>query len=81
MSWKNEDQQDYVNGLNMRKRAELCPCGWYTETECVRRCATGNRTSAPALVRRIQDLYRQIDKDQKSRAGERSGTTKVTSKG
>ena len=65
MSWMNEDQQAYVKSLNERKRAELCPCGWYTEKECAQRCSTGNRASAPALVRRIQDLYRQIDKDQK----------------
>jgi hypothetical protein len=58
----NEDQKDYVRSLNARPRTELCPCGWYTEAECVRQCYTGTRTNAPDLVRRIRFLYEQIDR-------------------
>lgn len=55
------DQQDYCDSLDERPRTELCPCGWYTEKECVNRCATGTRTNAAALVARIKEIYRQID--------------------
>ena len=57
----NPDQQDYVNDLNSRPRADICPCGWYLEKDCVKKCVTGTRESAPMLVHRIQTIYRQID--------------------
>lgn len=58
----NADQQDYIQDLNQKQRQDLCPCGWYSERECLQHCSTGDRNNAPALVRRIQEIYKQIDK-------------------
>ena len=58
----NADQIDHIENLNRRKRADLCPCGWHSEKECVQRCSTGTRTDAPSLVRRIKEIYSQIDR-------------------
>jgi hypothetical protein len=58
----NADQKDHVGSLNRRKRADLCPCGWYSEKECAQLCSTGTRTDAPSLVRRIKEIYGQIDR-------------------
>lgn len=66
--WMNPYQRDYVDSLSRKKRSELCPCGWYAEKECVVRCATGTRTSAQSLLRRVQDIYRQVDKNAATQA-------------
>jgi len=58
----NPDQRSYVESLNRRPRAELCPCGWYTEKECSKKCYTGTRDNAPMLVARIRQIYRDIDR-------------------
>ena len=58
----NADQKSHVESLNKMKRSDLCPCGWYSETECLAHCSTGTRSSAPDLVRRIKEIYRQIDR-------------------
>ena len=57
----SEDQKAYMCSLDTLPRSELCLCGWYTEKECAQRCLTGNRTDASAPVRRIKEIYQQID--------------------
>ncbi len=65
----NSDQKDYMADLDQRPRSELCPCGWYTETECVTKCFTGTRDDAPSLVRRIKQIYSQIDRANRQESG------------
>jgi hypothetical protein len=61
MSSLNSEQQAHMSGLNQRKRADLCPCGWYSERDCLMHCSTGTRVDAPSLVKRIKEIYAQID--------------------
>jgi hypothetical protein len=58
----NPDQKDHKDSLNKMKRTDLCPCGWFSEKECLTHCSTGTRADAAALVRRIKEIYAQIDR-------------------
>lgn len=58
----NEEQESHLKSLNGMRRIDLCPCGWYSERECLSHCSTGNRNDPKALVRRIKEIYTQIDK-------------------
>lgn len=59
--WMNSEQREHVEALNNMKRSDLCPCGWYSENECLMHCSTGARTDAARLAWRIKEIYKQID--------------------
>lgn len=47
MSYFNEEQLDHMRSLSkMAAEGKVCPCGWYTKDECIKRCQSPHGSGA-----------------------------------